>query len=225
MNYIPFILCVMFALVVLVNFVFFFLKRTRDDTIKKRLAIPAPERKRVLAKLYSLVMNCADATGARPFLIYGSLLGKVRHDDIICYDFDIDLGIDIKEYDKIKEELLKLQSDEISVNVKDYLGFKTIEIVDRATRLNADIMPYRICQRGVCRCVPEIYSRCVARERKHYFERNEIYPLKESTFLGRKCFLPNDPGAMLSSWYSDRYMIPDKICDADCANCVANPDA
>jgi len=33
-------------------------------------------------------------------------LGKVRDNDLICYDYDLDFGIEDKDYNKIKKSLI-----------------------------------------------------------------------------------------------------------------------
>lgn len=50
--------------------------------------IPADEKAAVLAELVALF----EARGARPFLCFGTLLGKVRHDDFMDRELDLDLG-------------------------------------------------------------------------------------------------------------------------------------
>lgn len=209
----------------LVNFVFYFLLVTMRQNTNKRLSIPPKERKKVLKELFEFVVDCADECGTKVFLTYGTLLGKIREDDIICHDFDLDLGVDDHEYEAVKEKILELAPDKYNINIKDFLGFRSIEVVDRESRLNADVFPYKISGSEASRCVPAFYSKYILGESCHSFDKNWLYPLQRTNFLGRECYLPNRPDKFLESWYSKNYMIPDKICDSDCMNCRPNPAA
>ena len=50
------------------------------------------------------------------FLHYETLLGKIRHNDMICYDYDLDFGIFDKEYNRLEKRL--------SSYFKDTPGYK-----------------------------------------------------------------------------------------------------
>lgn len=225
MSWVPWILVVVLFVLMLVNFALYFLVDCMRKNTAKRLEIPAKERKKILKELFEFVTDCADECGVKIFLTYGTLLGKIREDDIICHDFDLDLGVDIHSYETLKEKIKELVPDKYNVDVKDFLGFKSIEIVDRESRLNADVFPYKIGEGGCSRCVPEFYSKHILKESCHSFDKDWLYPLHKVNFLGKECYIPNRSDKLLESWYSKNYMIPDKICDSDCMNCRPNPAA
>jgi len=224
MSWVPWILIFVLFILMITNFIFYFLMTTLRRNTNKRLSIPPKERKKKLKEIYNFMLDRADECGVKLFLTYGSLLGKVREHDIICHDFDLDFGVDDHGYEAIKERILENVPEGYVANVKDFLGFKSIEFIHKETRLNADISSYKLGGGNVSRCVPEIYSKYIAGER-HYFDKNWLYPLQKVEFLGRECYLPNRPDKFLESWYSKNYMIPDKICDSNCMNCRPNPAA
>lgn len=205
-----------------INYIFYFMRKSQQNDTARRLAIPPKHRLAILNKLYDFVLDCAEESNTKPFLTYGTLLGKVRDNSIICYDFDLDFGIHEDEYSSLKDKLIEKCPNNLRINVKDFLMFKSIEIVHKKTRLSADIFAYSVNDK-VCRCIPEIYSKYVSCE-PHFFSKNDFFPLKKCFFLGRECYLPNKPEKLLESWYSKNFMIPDKICDSNCLNCRPNPN-
>jgi hypothetical protein len=89
-------------------------------TVSKRRKVNVKERMKVLTELYSVVVDVADENNIKPFLLYGSLLGQQRNNQIICYDFDIDMGVLSTEFYKLYTALNKnINTDKYTIILKD----------------------------------------------------------------------------------------------------------
>ena len=66
------------------------IKIRKNVNVKKRLII--------LKDLYNIILDSIKDTDIKLFLTYGTLLGKIRENKIICYDYDLDFGINEKDF-------------------------------------------------------------------------------------------------------------------------------
>ena len=124
-------------------------------TVNKRKNIPIKLRRQILIQLYNLIIDAGEATNTKPFLIYGTLLGFIRNKDLICYDFDVDFGIDNSEFfiiSKYLDNYIK-KFPEYKIYHKNFLNYTSIEIIHTDTRLSVDISGFifknNICWRNV----------------------------------------------------------------------------
>jgi len=95
--------------------------------------------KRILKKLQETEVEILDyldeickKNNLKYFIMYGTLLGAVRHKDFIPWDDDIDVGMLREDYDKLikileKEQHDKFKIDCINVNKDYYLPFVKIK--------------------------------------------------------------------------------------------------
>lgn len=187
--------------------------------IKVRRETPTNQRLDILKNLYKII--CESSENNKLFIVYGTLLGKIRNNDLICYDFDLDFGIMNENYKKIKEMIKKKlkNNNEYKFIDKDILFWKSFTIVHNKTKINADIFCYNYSGNKIWRSVPEVYSKFYLGEKIHKMDRDWVLPLKESEFLNHKIFIPNKPDMLLKNWYGKSYMTPDHICDESCDVC------
>ncbi len=211
-------------ILLIISFILFHLNQ--KNNIKIRKEVDVKKRKDILIKLYNIFIDASEKTNTKPFLVYGTLLGYVRNKDIICYDYDLDFGIDINQYNTYKSQLLHIIKSypEFTVNIKEVFNYKNIEVIHKDTRISADIFPFSTNNDRLSRDIPLLYSKYYLNETCTDYPTNWIYPLKPVDFLNRKTFIPNIPSNLLTCYYGNNYIIPDHQCNTDCTICIKKID-
>ena len=215
--FIPFVL-----LIILVLSIFFINKYKVAVETRLRKAVPVQQRMRILKELYSHIIRVSDRSNIKLFLNYGTLLGKIRDNDMICYDYDLDFGISDKEYDRLEELLSAYFKDTPGykmnkVNLFNYQ--KAMKIIHIPTGLSADIVIFYNNSEYAWRGVHSLYSIYAMKECRHKYPIDWIYPLRPTTFLGKLVYMPNDPEKLLGCIYGN-YRISDHKCNVDCTQCI-----
>lgn len=219
----PLLLAALVLLVLLV-IAYFGYKAWFRRWVERRRAIPARRRKAVLKDLFDLVMDAGEKTGTQPFVLYGTLLGLWREGGLICWDYDLDFGIDDRDYDRFLRGLkATLDPAVYKLRVFDLPLWKKLEVIHRDTTLNLDVFPHALDPAtGLVKRprVPRWAIRRLGHERVAEHPRDVYYPLRRAPLLGRDAFIPNKPEVLLASYYGPNYMTPDRVCD--CADCQLN---
>jgi len=198
-------------------------------SVFKRKKINVKERMRVLNELYSMVTDISNEINVKSFLLYGSLLGQQRNNQLICYDFDIDMGIISTDFNKLYTALKnKINTTKYSIEYNDNFCYgKKIQIIDKNTTLNLDIDIFEKQPNGsfkrdlnyVCFLfLKYMLNQCNKRDIPHDW----LFPLKPVSFLGKNVYIPNNPNAFLECEYGKEYLTPDHKCNKDCSKCVKN---
>ena len=217
-------LFILISIVIILSILFILITiydKAYKDEVSIRRAVDSKERRYLLIQLYTLIINAAEISNTKPFLIYGTLLGQKRNNDLICYDFDLDFGISNDEYYNFKDALFRLckGNPNYTINDRDILGYQEIKLVHTKSMISADISSFLINDTTVYRNVPKFYTKYYLKECKANYPIDWIYPLRLITFLNRKTWIPNNPSAILECYYGKSYMIPDHSCDIDCNVC------
>lgn len=195
------------------------------EEISIRRNVDAKKRRKILLDIYSIITNVSYNTQTKPFLLYGTLLGYVREKDIICYDFDLDFGIDIQEFNIFQSALSNIINQAYRIERKYLWGFSSCKIIHIETGISADIFPFIQKGNNVRRNVPRLYSTLYLKECRATYPIEWIYPLKQVQFAGRNTWIPNNEVSLLKCYYGDMFMTPDHICDKSCNVCVKNRNA
>lgn len=193
-------------------------------TINKRKNVPIKLRRQILIQLYNFIIDAGEATNTKPFLTYGTLLGFIRNKDLICYDFDVDFGIDNSEFiiiSKYLDNYIKKFS-EYKIIHKNFLNYSSIEIIHIDTRLSVDIFGFIFKNNTCWRNVPKLYSKYYLKEKYVDYPKEWIMPLQVNKFLDRNTYIPNMPEKLLECYYGKNFIIPDHTCNSDCSICKKN---
>lgn len=216
------LLSLFFVTILLIAFYVYDKNYKYEITIRRN--VDAKKRKEILLDLYSMIMNVSYNTHTKPFLLYGTLLGYVREKGIICYDFDLDFGIDIKEFNLFQSALSRVNHPEYRIEHKKFLGFSACKIIHIETGISADIFPFIKKGTMVQRNVPKLYSTQYLKECRASYPIEWIYPLKQVQFAGQNTWIPNNSISILKCYYGETFMIPDHICDKNCNVCEKRKD-
>jgi phosphorylcholine metabolism protein LicD len=146
------------------------------------------------------------------FLLYGSLLGKIRENKIIEHDYDLDFGINNYDYEKMKNALKKQfkNNDDFTVEIIEFLWYKHIAIIHKKTKLNADIIVFKSDKKHMDTLSNYLYAFLTAKQCSMIHPIDWFYPLKKTYFLGRQVYIPNKSHKLLKCYYGKNYMIPKK---------------
>jgi hypothetical protein len=198
---------------------FYSIPKRRKNNVKTRM--------RVLTELYTMVVDIANENNVKPFLLYGSLLGQQRDNKIICYDFDVDMGILSTDFNNLYAGLKKkINTDKYSITLIDTFLYGTqIKIIDNKTSLNLDIDVYEKQPNGYFKkkinYVWFLYFKYVLKQcNKRDIPHDWLLPLRPVSFLKKNVYIPNNPGAFLECEYGKNYLTPDHTCNNDCTKCV-----
>ena len=196
-------------------------------SMPKRRKINVKDRMRILTELYTLVVDIAKQNNIKTFLLFGSLLGQQRNNKLICYDFDVDMGIISTDFDKLYVALKeKVNTDKYTITINDNFLFGTqLHVIDNKTALNLDIDLYKKQSNGSFKrklnyfwffVNKYLFNQCD----KHDIPHDWLLPLRPVTFLGKKVYIPNNPSALLECEYGKNYLTPDHTCNKACTKCV-----
>lgn len=193
----------------------------------KRRQIKVNDRMKILTEIYTTFVDIAEKQNVKPFLLFGTLLGQQRNNKIICYDYDVDVGILSTDYYKLQAALKqKLDKNKYTLLVFDNcLIAKTMHIIDNKTFLNLDIDVYEEQPNGSFKkkinYLFHFLNTYVLKQcKKLYIPRDWLLPLKQVSFLGKKVYVPNNPKAFLECDYGKNYLTPNHKCNKSCTNCV-----
>ncbi len=122
------------------------------------------------------------------FFIAGSLLGIERNGGLLPTDDDIDIGILIKDIDKIKQYTNNnFYFEEI------FFGYK---FKNKNSNIFIDIMIYEKNDKNEYKMINNAFE-------NHYFKENELLPLKQKSYSEKIVSVPNNYIEYLNRVYAD----------------------
>jgi len=219
------ILFVIIILIILTPYIVY--NHFHIKSTNKRRLIKFKIRMKILRELYEEIVDISNKNNIKLFLTFGSLLGKIRENNLICYDFDLDFGVMSEDYEKIKNVFIKYfgNNDKYKIQIFNLLHYKSIKIIHKKTNLNADIDVFTIKNNYIKKLMPILDKNDII----NYFVNNKkciydipkewILPLKKIKFLSRSIYVPNNPKEFLKCTYGEKFMDPDHNCDKNCDNC------
>ena len=150
----------------------------------------------VRKKEFLKICNILDKIGLTYFLNTGILLGAIRENDFIKWDWDVEISV-------MSDQLHK-NFDLITRNLKTK-GFKIIQKDKKKESLKIDF--YGACSKDTTRYT--IFSWNYSPEKKIYWRKDKIIPAKflskffKIIFFGRKFNVPNNPKQYLKFSYGN----------------------
>lgn len=150
---------------------------------------------RALRETTKYVINVLETSGVRYWLEGGTLLGAIRHQDIIPWDYDVDLGIYLEDIPNC-DHLKNLDSGSL-VDANGYVWERAVEgdfyrvQYSEANHLHVDLWPF-YPRNG-------IMTKDTWTEHKQDVEFPEhfLQPLVPMSFAGVTAYGPNNPRAFL----------------------------
>ena len=214
------------VLTCLIGAMLYYFKHYRINKVRN---LPSDIRHKTLCKLHELISEASIKSKTKPFIMYGTLLGQVRENDIICWDFDLDYGIKEREIGALRRAVIDLiqrkrkyrtfKLDDAFIDTY-FCDGKMFKVVDKTTDLNLDVVAMN--HDKVRKTTNRIYNRQLLtyyfKEKIIDFKYKDVFPLQKITFLGKLTYIPANPKLMLKSWYGSKYMTPDRTCD--CHRCT-----
>ncbi len=154
-------------------------------------------------KLLKEVTEILDEFNICYFLISGTLLGFIRHNDFIPWDDDIDLIVDASIIDKlpeIKKKYSQIRFMETPMCKWLYKGFYEKSIIEN---LNGYEWNWPFVDLF-------IFGYNDDKTHLNFFNRlwdvNKFFPVQKKQFLGMEVSIPNDPDYFLKINYGSNYM-------------------
>ena len=203
-------------------FVSLYNKLKRNVPVKQRLAI--------LKDLFGYVADSAEQNNIKLCLMFGTLLGQQRQNDLICYDYDVDVAVlSNTDFMFLANDLTKrINSDPQSpyaIIIVDNFLFKHITILHKKSKINLDIDVYSKTKNGSFQLGLSyfvfLYSKYIANQtQRRTVPQDWFLPLKPVRFLGKNVYIPNKPELYLETEYGKNYLTPNHSCNADCSKCV-----
>jgi hypothetical protein len=218
-KYILIIICV-----IILPGIFYYLKL--KFSMKKRRSKPVKQRLDIMKELFHDVADIANNNDIKIFLLYGTLLGEQRNNKLICYDYDVDVGVLTPDFNKLKDALKKhINQNKYELIITDLYLSKKIEIMDKKSQLSIDIFAYKKTSNGFFQRDINFFSylyfayilnQCNQRD----IPKDWLLPLRPVSFLGKNVYIPNNPQAFLNCEYGLNYLTPDHKCNQDCSKCI-----
>lgn len=165
----------------------------------------------------SFISDLLNKHNIKHWLMYGSLLGAVRNNDIIPYDYDFDLGANVYDYNKIMalNKLINNYGYTFVSPVSDGYNF--------VTGKNKQIwrVSIKIQYKGKTMGDIYLYKRCKDNMMRRMDNNNTIYFWPKGTYpawftdrltsvnIRNKYFnAPRDPKILLKHWYGETWKTP-----------------
>lgn len=192
-----------------------------EESVEERRSVSLSQRRKILNDLLQILCESCKSIDAKPFLLYGTLLGYIRQKDFICYDFDIDVGVLENDYDKLYSQLQSniIKYPDFWLKEKKAFGYRSLVIIHKDTQINCDISEFNYRHNMFRRNVPSLYSKFILKETQVDYPQDWILPLIPVVFNNQDIYIPNNPDALLRTYYGPDYLIPDHTCNLDCSEC------
>ena len=170
----------------------------------------------ILYQILGIILKYCDHTSIKIWPVYGTLLGIVRDNELICYDVDVDLGIDSRDFKQMITIIQKVVKEN---NQYAYIVFnkpigRYIRLFHKETNLNCDISIYNKNELK--------YERVLLNKETTANEENDIHLVPKTISYKGKTYnltIPENSRELLVMWYGDDYMTPSQTCDEKCQHC------
>lgn len=143
---------------------------------------------------------------------FGTLIGHMRHHNVIPWDYDGDFGIFIED----KARLVKTYNEEFDDDIiMDTIYYKDHGCLAMHPKGNindiVDIVFYNLTEEFVDSCMHEDTKKEYPSKTDYKYKNSDFYPLKEDIFLGYRVHIFNNVNKILEEEYGNwRAFYPEK---------------
>ncbi len=188
--------------------------------------------------MLGITMKKMDEKNIRPWIQYGTLLGKIRENDFICHDRDIDFEVLKKDKNDVlatineimneyPEEYYVRYHDDLNINSLNLLGsINVVSFAHKKTEFCIDFDFVDIVNNGkeITIYTNRLNTQILKCLKKDFFSSpyrpiDSIFPLKRDELCGIGIWLPNKPEISLEFEYGKSWKMPNIKCDENCLNC------
>ncbi len=150
---------------------------------------------------------------------YGTLIGFERENDLICYDYDVDVQAFSKDFEKVLKIVKRMCiSPDYTYSAYNNVFGKCIVIYKLDPFLRCDITFFK--QASSKKYKRDVFfSHFYFLKHDNIFYKHDLYPTKKETKYGFVLY-PSNADAVLTQIYGD-YMTPSRRVDS--TNCEALP--
>lgn len=158
-----------------------------------------------LKELFPVLSKYLISKNIKFWLLYGTLLGYYRDKDMIPWDDDIDVGVLFDDLDKLPERKI--------INGK-YLWDRNIDARPCYHDGNNIVIARLICmETGV---FIDIFGQCIRKDEVmssdgNIYDKKDIFPLVQTTFLGSHTYVPQNVKKVLTVVYKDLSIPKDRV--------------
>eukprot|EP01104_Vermistella_antarctica_P005942 TRINITY_DN16688_c0_g1_i1.p1 TRINITY_DN16688_c0_g1~~TRINITY_DN16688_c0_g1_i1.p1 ORF type:complete len:271 (+),score=46.34 TRINITY_DN16688_c0_g1_i1:181-993(+) len=160
-----------------------------------------------LIEMTFVLIDELERAGVEYWLDYGTLLGSIREEGIIFWDYDVDLSIFQSQNRSFGQHIApKLREKGYAVDVLPWGDWKIRFYFPNGTlsqTFSLDVFPWEAQD-------PPTREHIMIRSRHHKYPRpmEWLKPLKKAMFEGREVSVPHEPEKVLVSLFGRFYYIP-----------------
>lgn len=165
------------------------------------------EHKKIAIDLLKKVVDVLNDFRVNHFLISGTLLGYVRHQELIPWDDDIDLIVESNLLDVLPDVVKKYP------NLTFMCQNKIVKVCfkDQGVEILEDQYKWKLPDEKYNWPFVDLFTYELKQKQMFFFnknwETNKFFNAKKINFLGIETFVPNDPDYFLKINYGPRYMV------------------
>jgi phosphorylcholine metabolism protein LicD len=170
------------------------------------------EYKSTAISLLKEVISLLNQSNVDHFLISGTLLGQVRHNDFIPWDDDIDLMVQRSIFDRLPE--IKSKFPNLHFICADYMTYVKVSFKKNGYKIPAaDGKKQDFCLKKLVENrwpFIDLFTYSTEGSSIKFYEKTwdieKFFPLQNVNFLGIDVKIPVDPDHFLRSNYGENYM-------------------
>ena len=150
---------------------------------------------------------------------YGTLLGYLRHNSVIPWDYDGDFGMWMSDREKLFQTFTSENQNKISkFKIKldpDYYHDKgcCALVIEDENFDGLDIVFYEKQGNEIVSCQSKQILERYPDKNDYVYPESRLLPLHPEVFLGHRLFIPNDPRTILTLTYDDWETYPSDMKD------------